>query len=170
MVYDSRYSGGFGLLNTMIIPRPCAYLSANFTQQPELQQYYRGQKTQELNMMLLAEDSFDFDSSVYSFLDTDVPSFYQNGTSADDFAVFNSETNSIKVQTDDESKVGIERVVFRDCDALSRLLEVNLYIEVLSNNPPDFVTEPETSFTMAVGDIVSYKLPSVVDPEGNDIP
>jgi len=30
--------------------------------------------------------------------------------------------------------------------------------------------EPETSWTMAVGDVVSYKLPDVVDPEGNDEP
>ena len=167
-VYNSRYSGGFSLLNTMIIPRPCAYVSANFTQQSELQTYYRGQKTQELNMEQLEVDSFDLNES--SFLKTDVSSFYQNGTSADDFAVYNSETKSIQVQTDDEDKVGVQRVVFRDCDALSRLLEVNLYIEVLSNNPPDFVTELETSFTMAVGDVVSYKLPPVVDSEGNDIP
>ena len=99
-----------------------------------------------------------------------MPSFYQNGTSADDFAVYDSETKSIKVQTDDEGKIGVQRVIFRDCDALSQLLEFNLYIEVLYNNPPDFVTEVETSFTMAVGDVVSYKLPPVVDPDGNDIP
>jgi len=98
-VYDSRYSGGFSLLNTMIIPRPCAYLSANFTQQPELQKYYRGQKTQELNMERLMEENFDIYESRFSF--TNVPSFYQNGTSADDFAVHNSETNSMQVQTDD---------------------------------------------------------------------
>ena len=47
---------------------------------------------------------------------------------------------------------------------------INLYIEVLSNTHPDFVTEPDTSFTMAVGDVISYKLPPVVDPDGNDIP
>ena len=66
--------------------------------------------------------------------------------------------------------VGIQKTQIRDCDALGRLLELNLYIEVLSNTHPDFVTEPDTSFTMAVGDVISYKLPPVVDPDGNDIP
>ena len=102
-VYNSRYSGGFSLLNTMIIPRPCAYVSANFTQQPELQTYYRGQFTQVLNMELLVEESSDLKESGFS--NKDVPSFYQNGTSAHDFAAYNS--GSILVQTDDEDKVGV---------------------------------------------------------------
>lgn len=36
--YPSRYSGGFSLLDTMKIPRPCAYQSQNLTSV----QYYRG--------------------------------------------------------------------------------------------------------------------------------
>ena len=46
-------------------------------------------------MEQLEVDSFDLNES--SFLKTDVSSFYQNGTSADDFAVYNSETKSIQV-------------------------------------------------------------------------
>ena len=30
IAYPSRYSGGFTLLNTMKVPRPCAYASQNF--------------------------------------------------------------------------------------------------------------------------------------------
>ena len=37
--YNSRYSGGFALLDTMKIPRPCAYQSQNLTSV----EYYRGQ-------------------------------------------------------------------------------------------------------------------------------
>lgn len=37
--YTSRYSGGFPLLDTMRIPRPCAYKSMNMT----TVRYYRGQ-------------------------------------------------------------------------------------------------------------------------------
>lgn len=37
--YSSRYSGGFALMDSMVIPRPCAYKSANLTQVD----YYRGQ-------------------------------------------------------------------------------------------------------------------------------
>lgn len=36
--YSSRYSGGFTLMDSMVIPRPCAYKSANLTQVD----YYRG--------------------------------------------------------------------------------------------------------------------------------
>lgn len=39
--YTSRYSGGFTLLDTMKVPRPCAFASQNLTSI----QYYRGQNT-----------------------------------------------------------------------------------------------------------------------------
>jgi hypothetical protein len=39
--YTSRYSGSFALMDTMKIPRPCAYKSFNMTGA----EYYRGQNT-----------------------------------------------------------------------------------------------------------------------------
>lgn len=39
--YPSKYSGGFALLDTMKVPRPCAYQSQNLT----AVEYYRGQNT-----------------------------------------------------------------------------------------------------------------------------
>jgi len=47
---------------------------------------------------------------------------------------------------------------------------MNLYVEVLSNTYPDFVTEPETAFVVALNDVYQYKLPEISDPEGNDEP
>jgi hypothetical protein len=94
----------------------------------------------------------------------------QDGKSSDHLAIYNQDTYSVEIQTDEDDMVGVQKTIIRDCDSLGRLLELNLYIEVLSNTHPDFVSEPETSFTMAVGDIISYKLPPVVDPDGNDIP
>ena len=47
---------------------------------------------------------------------------------------------------------------------------MNLYIEVISNTYPDFLTEPQTSFTVEVNDVYQYKLPDVQDPDGNDEP
>jgi len=58
--------------------------------------------------------------------------------------------------------------MIRNCDNLNRLLELNLYITVLTNTHPDFSSDPQTSWTMAVNDTVSYKLPGWSDPEGND--
>ena len=61
-------------------------------------------------------------------------------------------------------------MIIRSCDNLDRLLEMNLYVEVISNTYPDFLTEPETAFTVAVNDVYQYQLPEVLDPEGNDEP
>ena len=47
---------------------------------------------------------------------------------------------------------------------------MNLYIEVISNTYPEFKTEPETAFVVAVNDVFSYTLPEVFDPDGNDTP
>jgi len=47
---------------------------------------------------------------------------------------------------------------------------LNLYIEVLSNSHPDFVTEIETSFTLSVGDVHTYQLPPIKDNDNNDVP
>ena len=47
--YPSRYSGGFSLLNTMKIPRPCAYQS----QKLNPIQYYRGQNPMQFDLFRL---------------------------------------------------------------------------------------------------------------------
>jgi|DEB19_MinimDraft_2_1074335.scaffolds.fasta_scaffold04217_2 hypothetical protein len=65
--------------------------------------------------------------------------------------------------------VGVQRVIIRNCDALDRLLELNLYINVLANTHPDFVTQVQTSFTLTVGTPFSYVLPGWSDPESNDV-
>jgi hypothetical protein len=44
--YASRYSGGFALLDTMKVPRPCAYKSFNLTSI----EYYRGAHTYSYNL------------------------------------------------------------------------------------------------------------------------
>ena len=41
-------------------------------------------------------------------------------------------------------------------------------IEVLPNSHPEFVTEPETAFSVAVDETYVYQLPEVVDREEND--
>jgi hypothetical protein len=53
---------------------------------------------------------------------------------------------------------------------MNRLLELNLYLNILANTHPDFVTELTTAFTMAVNSTEVYKLPDIVDPDGNSEP
>ena len=45
-------------------------------------------------------------------------------------AKYDNATNSILIQTDEDSAVGNHQVVLRDCNALERLLELNLYINI----------------------------------------
>jgi hypothetical protein len=160
--YVSRYSGGFALIDTMKIPRPCAFESYNLTSV----EYYRGQNTMTYDIA----DKNSVASSVITQMTSASKLIKQDGSSAENLAKYNQEAYSVEIQTDEDDMVGVQKTIIRDCDALGRLLELNLYIEVLSNTHPDFVTEPDTSFTMAVGDVISYKLPPVVDPDGNDIP
>jgi len=66
--------------------------------------------------------------------------------------------------------VGVQRTIIRDCDAMGRLLELNLYIDVKSNTHPDFTSEMQTTFTLSVGDNFTYTLPPIKDSDGNDVP
>lgn len=158
--YASRYSGGFPLLDTMKIPRPCAYQSQNLTSVS----YYRGQRTYGYD--LFGQNS----ATVASYFTGSPYIIYQDGTDAGDLAKFNQQQNTIDIQTDDDAKVGIQKTIIRSCDSLDRLLEMNLYVEVLSNTYPDFVKEPETAFVVALNDVYQYVLPAITDPEGNDEP
>ena len=74
------------------------------------------------------------------------------------------------IQTDSEDDVHSIQVILRDCNAFERLLELNLYIRVLSNTYPSPVTDIQTSFTMDTGDVLTYRVPLLVDPEANDTP
>jgi len=157
--YQSRYSGGFALLDTMKIPRPCAFASQNLTSV----QYYRGQNTKQYN--LFAENS----AKVASYMTGTPKIIYQNGQDASNLAKYNRQANTIDIFTNNDD-VGIKKTIIRSCDSMNRLLEMNLYIEVLANTYPDFVSEPETSFVLAVNEVYQYELPAVKDPEGNDEP
>lgn len=64
----------------------------------------------------------------------------------------------------------MSQVILRDCNAFERLLELNLYIRVLSNTYPSPVSDITTSFTLAVGDVLTYRIPTLVNPNGNDTP
>ena len=76
----------------------------------------------------------------------------------------------INIQTDALEMEGVQKTIFRTCDAYDQLFELYLDIDVKSNSPPSFVEEPETAFTVAVNESYVYQLPDVIDPEGNDQP
>ena len=65
--------------------------------------------------------------------------------------------------------VGTQMTMLRQCSN-NRLFELNLYIDVKTNTHPDFDGEVETSFTLDNEEVYEYKLPKVVDADGNDEP
>jgi len=158
--YISKYSGGFDLLDSMIIPKPCAARSANLTSVD----YYRGQNAYQYKISVENPSG-----SVITQMDSKSEIVYQDGTSATDIARYDQNSYSVFIQTDDENKVGLQKLMIRNCDNLNRLLELNLYITVLTNTHPDFTSDVQTSWTMAVNDTVSYKMPGWSDPESNDV-
>ena len=131
----------------MKIPRPCAYKSYNMTQM----NYYRGTDLERYNIASQNNQGF-----IVTMMDANSQIMYQDGKESADLATYNQSDYSIYVYTEDENKVGVQKVVVRDCDSLNRLLELNLYINVLENSHPDFVSEVQTSWVMNVGDVVTY--------------
>jgi hypothetical protein len=131
----------------MKIPRPCAYKSYNMTQM----NYYRGTDLERYNIASQNNQGF-----IVTMMDANSQIMYQDGNNSTDLATYNQSDYSIYVYTEDENKVGVQKVVVRDCDSLNRLLELNLYINVLENSHPDFVSEVQTSWVMNVGDVVTY--------------
>jgi hypothetical protein len=86
--YASRYSGGFALLDTMKIPRPCAYKSLNLTGQ----EYYRGQKTLDYKITSNNRNAFGV-----TLLDGNTKMIYQDGKNATDLAKFNRAKYSVGI-------------------------------------------------------------------------
>ena len=143
----------------MIIPRPCAFKSENMTSVS----YYRGQNPLQYQIK-------DSSGNVATMMNAKSELIYQDGSSAADMATLHKNNYTIFIQTDSEDKIGTQKVIIRNCDELDRLLELNLYIEVLSNTHPDFdeKNKIKTNFDVEVGKKLVYSLPKVEDPEGND--
>jgi len=165
LCYSSRYSGAFDLLDTFRYPKMCAYRSLNMTNGVK---YYRGQNENEY---VIAEESRG--GQTFSLMDRGFYWKFLNGTEAtgllgrvDQFY----KQGTVFIQTDAEDAVGKQRTVLRGCSRLDELLELYLYVEVVTNNYPDFVTEIQTTWTLSVGDVYEYKLPKIKDKEENDVP
>ena len=75
--YPSRYAGGFSLLSTMKVPRPCAYASQNLGRV----EYYRGQNTMQYD--IYQENSFVETSGTTPYI------IFQDGSNANALATFN---------------------------------------------------------------------------------
>ena len=164
LIYSSPYSGAFNLLDTMYIPRACASASVNLTAFT----YFYGQNPDAYNF----RQDLARPVPVYNQMSVNQEFVFQNGSSCSNFAWLDNGTlnndTTIWVQTDDENLVGTQRLLLRGCDAMSKLYEINFYVNVSSNSAPEFVTDIQTQWNLNVGDKIHYLLPAFYDPEGND--
>lgn len=112
-------------------------------------------------------------TTVFGNMDNGREFIFQNGSSCKAFSWLDSgsfdKNTTIWVQTDDENLVGTQRTIIRGCDSMSRLHEINFYVNVTSNSAPEFVEDIQTQWNLNVGDKIPYKLPAFKDPEGNDV-
>jgi hypothetical protein len=166
--YASRYSGAFDLGDTMKYPRMCASASINMTGGNGTGgvQYYRGQNEKSYWIGLQSNAS-----AALGKMDRGISWMFQNGTDANGLlGRFDRRDRggTVWVKTESEDAVGIARTTLRGCSHFNKLYEIYLYIEVLSNTYPDFVTEIETSWTLSVNEVFKYTLPALKDKEGND--
>ena len=168
--YSSQYSGAFDLGDTMKYPRMCASESINMTGGNTTGgvQYYRGQH--EKSYWIGRQSNA---SRAVGKMDKGVTWLFQNGTSAEGLIGRfdrSDKGGTIWVQTDSNDAIGKSRTILRGCSHFNKLYEVYLYIEVLSNTYPDFVTEIQTSWIVNMTDETHYQLPALNDKEANDEP
>ena len=91
--------------------------------------YYRGQKA--LSYSISQNNAMSYVTSLMSSPDL----LNMNGKPTT-LARYDNKTNSIMIQTDKEEDVHMSQIMLRDCNAFERLLELNLYVKVLSNTYP----------------------------------
>lgn len=141
----------------------CATESVNLTYGMS---YYRGGNEQAYSVALRSDAASVLDRMA------EATWLFQNGTAAEGgLGRFDplDDGGTFYIQTDSEEAVKKQRTILRSC-AGTELYELYLYVDVLNNNCPDFETDPETKFQLNVGDVLEYRLPRLVDKEGNDEP
>ena len=75
----------------------------------------------------------------------------------------------IKFYTDDELYEGIQQTYIRGCSRSNQIYEILIPFEVKRNTAPYFDPKRlKQKFTLEVGEIFSYAIPSIVDSEAND--
>ena len=101
--------------------------------------YYRGQNTYEYKI----SDSNQHANVVSMMRSNRAKTIFQDGRRADGrrdpLARLVQNKYRVDIFTRSTNMVGQQRTIIRDCDAMGRLLELNLYIDVKKNSPPNFI-------------------------------
>jgi len=93
---------------------------------------------------------------------------FQNGSNISQIATFVKKNATVRLQTNDENMVGTQRSVIRACDSMSRLIELNLYLNISDNQAPEFIDDLQTEFSLYINESISYKLPDITEDDIDD--
>ena len=69
--------------------------------------------------------------------------------------------------TNVQRQVGLNELIIKHCDIYERLFDLRLQIDVKRNSQPIFVDFPQRLFRLAVNETLLYRLPEIIDPQGN---
>jgi len=134
--YTSKYSGAFDLAESFKYPRMCAQESMNLT---DGMKYYLAQKETPYNIGKQSDAG-----DVPKKMDRGTVWLFMNGTNAE--GVLGrydryDKGGTFQIQTGSEDAVGRIGTILRGCSRYNKLLELYLYVEVMNNNYPDFITD-----------------------------
>ena len=101
-------------MNQLNTPRPCAFASANLTPV----EYYRGQNALQYNIL---EENSGYVHTLFNGMETSV--IFHSGEDASELVEVDIFSANVYIQTDDESRIGVNSILIRECDNYGRLLE-----------------------------------------------
>ena len=145
------------------LPRPCSVETKSLAEI----NYYRGENRRNYN--LIRENIGDSKlTTLINQMSPNAEFTCKNGERPDNMVTYTQSTQTISVQTNEETNT-CEHAVIRDCNIDNGLLELHFNINVLPNTPPIFLDELETSFEIVMKKLKPAKvsLPTVVDKERN---
>ena len=63
--------------------------------------------------------------------------------------------------------MGLNELIIKHCDIYERLFDFRLQIDVKMNTQPIFKEFPQRLFQLTVNETLLYRLPEIIDPQGN---
>ncbi len=146
---------------TMNQPRICAVNSREML--PSITDYFYGEMPREFNL-----NDNDYDS-VLSLMPSPELYFFNGTVVPDEFGRLSTADATIMIETTDEIYTNSSYMLMvQGCENEEDLHELYLNVTINYNSPPYFTNDLDSTYSVAVGEQVSFELPYYTDAELND--